>query len=168
MRRVRPLRTACLTPSVQTLKLFNVWGPNDVASGISVASRPRATVMRPMRGMLWRASKVNQRHRDRLRTKRYNPLEPDPAARRCRPKTHWRNALECSCSGRSDREMGEIAANADPLLIGFIGGAGGAGILIAERQMVADEIADRLNPAPAARRRPNNCHAVSQSLSVSQ
>src|ERR1700730_14788831 len=47
--------------------------------------------------------------------------------------------------------MGEIAANAHPLLIGFIGSAGGAGILIAERQMVADEIADRLNPAPAAK-----------------
>src|ERR1700720_1224249 len=54
----------------------------------------------------------------------------------------------------SDREMSEIAANAHPLLIGFIGGAGGAGILIAERQMVADEIADCLNPVPAARSGP--------------
>jgi hypothetical protein len=54
-------------------------------------------------------------------------------------------------AAESDREMGEVAANADPLLIGFIGGTGGAGILIAERQMVADEIADRLNPAPAAK-----------------
>jgi hypothetical protein len=40
-------------------------------------------------------------------------------------------------AAESDREMSEIAANAHPLLIGFIGGAGGAGILIAERQMVA-------------------------------
>ncbi len=54
-------------------------------------------------------------------------------------------------AAQSDGEMGEVAANAHPLLIGFIGGAGGAGILIAERQMVADEIADRLNPSPAAK-----------------
>ena len=57
-------------------------------------------------------------------------------------------------AAESDREMGEIAANADPLLIGLVGGAGGAGILIAESQLVADEIANRLNPAPPARGGP--------------
>ena len=57
-------------------------------------------------------------------------------------------------AAESDGEMRVIAANAHPLLIGFIGGAGGTGILIAKAQMVADEIANCLNPAPAARSRP--------------
>ena len=52
-----------------------------------------------------------------------------------------------------DGEMREIAADAQPLLIGLIGGARGAGILIAKGQMIADKIANRLDPAPAARRR---------------
>ena len=50
-----------------------------------------------------------------------------------------------------DRQMGEIAADADALLIGFKSGAGRASVFVAEGQMTADEIADRLNPAPAAR-----------------
>jgi hypothetical protein len=36
-------------------------------------------------------------------------------------------------------------------LIGFKSGAGRTGVFVAEGQMTADEIADRLNPAPAAR-----------------
>ena len=47
--------------------------------------------------------------------------------------------------------MGEIPADADALLIGFNSGAGRAGVVVAEGQMIADEIADRLNPTPAAR-----------------
>src|SRR6202045_4337162 len=150
MGRARPLRTAGPASSVQTLKVFKVWGPKEVASGISVASRPRATVMRPMRGMLRRASKVNQRpsrktsnHRSRILRHAYVAQKPIGVTRR-----------NVHAAAESDGEMGEIAANAHPLLIGFIGGAGGAGILIAERQMVADEIADRLNSAPATRGRP--------------
>ena len=54
-------------------------------------------------------------------------------------------------AAESDCEMGEIAADADALLIGFKSGAGRAGVFVAEGQMTADEIADRLNPAPAAR-----------------
>jgi hypothetical protein len=156
MRRVRPLRTLGSTSPVYTLKAFSTWRPKDVASGISVASRPRATVIRPMRGMLWRASKMNHR-------------PSSPAARLCRPKTHCVARRNVHAAAESDGEMGEVAANAHPLLIGFIGGAGGAGILIAQRQMVADEVGDRLNPAPAAKCRfeqlPSN---VSESLSVSQ
>jgi hypothetical protein len=37
-----------------------------------------------------------------------------------------------------DGEMRKIAADAHTLVIGFIVGASGAGILIAKRQMVAD------------------------------
>lgn len=47
--------------SVITLKLASVHGPNEVTIATSVASRPRAIRMRPIRGMLWRASKVCQR-----------------------------------------------------------------------------------------------------------
>src|SRR5580704_16429402 len=143
MRRVRPLRTAGSASSVQTRKVFKVWGPKDVASGISVASRPRATVMRPMRGMLWRASKVNQRPSIHWSGIRRHADVAQKSVGVTRRNVH--------AAAESDGEMGEIAANAHPLLIGFIGSTGGAGILIAERQMVADEIADRLNPAPAAK-----------------
>ena len=49
------------TSSVTTLKPASVQGPNDVTMATSVASRPRAIRMRPIRGVLWRASKVYQR-----------------------------------------------------------------------------------------------------------
>src|SRR5215475_15178571 len=49
------------TSSVITLKAASVHGPNEVTIATSVASRPRAIRMRPMRGLLWRASNVYQR-----------------------------------------------------------------------------------------------------------
>ena len=44
-----------------TLNPASVQGPNEVTIATSVASRPRAIRMRPMRGVLWRASNVYQR-----------------------------------------------------------------------------------------------------------
>ena len=44
--------------SVITVKLLSVFGPNVVLIATSAASRPLAISTRPMRGMLWRASKV--------------------------------------------------------------------------------------------------------------
>src|ERR1700724_321960 len=49
-------------------------------------------------------------------------------------------------AAKSDREMGEIPADADALLIGFKSGAGRAGVVVAEGQMIANEIADPLHP----------------------
>ena len=49
------------TSSVITLKPASTLGPNEVEIATSVASRPRAIRMRPMRGMLCRASNVYQR-----------------------------------------------------------------------------------------------------------
>ena len=49
------------TSSVTTLKPMSFAGPKLVESATSVASRPRAMSTRPMRGLLWRASKVYQR-----------------------------------------------------------------------------------------------------------
>ena len=51
-------RPPALTSSVQTLKLFSVLGPNVLLIATSVASRPRAIKTRPIRGTLFRASKV--------------------------------------------------------------------------------------------------------------
>ena len=50
-----------MTSSVITSKPARVHGPNEVTIATSVASRPRAIKMRPMRGLLWRASNVYQR-----------------------------------------------------------------------------------------------------------
>jgi hypothetical protein len=52
---------ADVTSLVITLKLASVHGPNEVTIATSVASRPRAIKIRPMRGLLWRASNVYQR-----------------------------------------------------------------------------------------------------------
>jgi len=52
---------ASVTSWVITLKLDIVHGPNEVTIATSVASRPRAIKIRPMRGSLWRASNVYQR-----------------------------------------------------------------------------------------------------------
>ena len=51
---------AATTSSVWTLKLASLVAPKLVERATSVASRPRAIRMRPMRGLLWRASKVYQ------------------------------------------------------------------------------------------------------------
>jgi hypothetical protein len=52
---------ADVTSSVNTLKLDNWLGPKEVTIATSVASRPFAIKIRPMRGLLWRASNVYQR-----------------------------------------------------------------------------------------------------------
>jgi hypothetical protein len=50
--------------------------------------------------------------------------------------------------------MAEIAADARPLVERLIGSLGGARVLIAEGDVVMNEIADRLDPAPARHRVP--------------
>lgn len=52
---------ADFTSSVQTLKLTSVLGPNVVLIATSIASRPLAISTRPIRGTLFRASKIYQR-----------------------------------------------------------------------------------------------------------
>ena len=54
------LRHPSLNSSVHTLKPFSVLGPKVLLIGTSAASRPRAISTRPMRGVLFRASKVYQ------------------------------------------------------------------------------------------------------------
>ena len=61
--RTREVRQAAAgsTSAVVTAKRSSVLTPNTIVIGTSAASRPRAITTRPMRGMLWRASKVCQR-----------------------------------------------------------------------------------------------------------
>ena len=47
--------------SLMMKNFFSLAEPKFVVRATSAASRPRAMTMRPMRGTLWRASKVNQR-----------------------------------------------------------------------------------------------------------
>src|SRR5512132_4583695 len=56
-----PWASAEGTSSVKTLKSASWWRPYEVVIATSVASRPRAIRMRPLRGVLWRASNVYQR-----------------------------------------------------------------------------------------------------------
>src|SRR3977135_153363 len=51
----------CGTSSLTTWKLSSLARPKEVVMAQSVASRPVAIKTRPMRGMLWRASRVHQR-----------------------------------------------------------------------------------------------------------
>jgi hypothetical protein len=55
------VESADVTSSVNTLKPASMHGPKEVTIATSVASRPRAINIRPMRGVLWRASNVYQR-----------------------------------------------------------------------------------------------------------
>src|SRR5580692_11736276 len=50
-----------VTSSVNTLNPDSWQGPKEVTIATSVASRPLAIKIRPMRGLLWRASNVYQR-----------------------------------------------------------------------------------------------------------
>src|SRR5215207_7364465 len=68
--------------------------------------------------------------------------------------------VPCAVPGRDiqaaaerERQMGVVTA--DPALLGvsLSGCAGRARVLVAERDMVVDEVADRLHPHPAGRRR---------------
>jgi len=52
LRKRTSLDASDATSTVITLKLASVQGPNEVTIATSVASRPRAIRMRPMRGML--------------------------------------------------------------------------------------------------------------------
>jgi CO/xanthine dehydrogenase Mo-binding subunit len=52
------IQTGTATSSVFTVKPVSVFGPKVVVIATSAASRPRASKIRPIRGVLWRASKV--------------------------------------------------------------------------------------------------------------
>src|ERR1700736_2042698 len=71
-------------------------------------------------------------------------------------------------AAKCDGEVRIIAADAFPLVEGFKGRLGGTRVLVAERDMVVNKIADRLNPCPARRRIPNRFQAIWDSRSVSQ
>ena len=123
MRRVRLARTSGST-SVQTWKVFKVCGPTEVATGISVASPPRETVNNTsdtghvMARVEGKPAPIEEEfeprdviHRSWIRRHADVAQKPIGVTRR-----------NIHAAAESDREMGEIAANAHPLLIGLIGG----------------------------------------------
>src|SRR5437016_3646065 len=59
---------------------------------------------------------------------------------------------DVQAAAESDRQMCVVAANAVALYVCFGRGPGGAGVLVAEGQVVVYEIADGLHPRPAERR----------------
>ena len=137
----------------------------------SAASRPRAISTRPMRGTLWRASKVYQRP-PRI------DLEPGAEIHRRRIRRHADVAeiagavarRDVHAAAERDGEVREVAAHAAPLGEAARGAARGVGVLIVELDVRVDEIADRLHPAPspAACRRtaPRPCPSSGRSRST--
>src|SRR5947209_19179797 len=59
---------------------------------------------------------------------------------------------DVQAAAESDRQMCVVAANAVALYVCFRCSPGGAGVLVAEGQVVVYEIADGLHPRPAERR----------------
>src|SRR5258708_5727353 len=53
-------------------------------------------------------------------------------------------------AAQGDGEMGEVAADADALIVAFGSGAVAAGVMVAERNALMDIVADRLHPGPSA------------------
>ena len=130
-----------------------MFGPNVVAIATSAASRPRAISIRPIRGVLKRASKM-------CHCAAQIDLEPAGEIHR---RIHRRYADIAQIAGavarrdihaaaERDRQMGEVPTHAGALLIGFPGGLGRTRVLVAEGEVVVDEVADRLHASPSGRR----------------
>ncbi len=133
-----------------TVNFFSVEGPKEVVRATSTASLPRAMTIRPMRGMLWRASKVYQRPSRKTSVQALKSIGSG-----CE-----RNADVAEIAGgvsggdiqaaeERDQQMGEIAADALALPVDIVGGFGRAGEFIAELNVVVDPVADGLNAGPA-------------------
>ena len=59
---------------------------------------------------------------------------------------------DVQAAAEGDRQMCVVATNAVALYVRFVGGSGGAGVLVAEGEVVVYEVADGLHPRPAERR----------------
>ena len=55
-------------------------------------------------------------------------------------------------AAKRDGKMRVVAAHTPALGVCFMGRSGGPGMLVAERDVILDEVADRLHPRPARRR----------------
>ena len=135
------------TSSVVTENCSRLASPNEVVMATSVASRPTAISTRPMRGVLWRASKGPP-------TVFQVGLEPCAEIHRAR---RWWNAdvsqiprsVTCRNVKRAteaDGEVLKVAADSDALRVHIQRSAGRTRKLVAERHVVMDPIADGLHP----------------------
>src|SRR6185312_17473921 len=137
------------TSSVHTLKLVKVAGPKLLLSATSAASRPRAINTLPMRGVLWRASKVC--HCPPRNTS--NQAEKSiGASTGGTPGAVARRDVHAATEGHG--KMREITADAGPVIKSFQRCAGHARVLVAEREMSVNVVADCLHTAPSRWRLP--------------
>ena len=115
----------------------------------SVASRPRAIRMRPMRGLLWRASTVCQAPPRKTSNQALKSIG-DGSARHA-DIAQIAGAIarrDIHAAAERDRQMGEVAADAFALGIAFRRGAVGAGML--DSRTGCGHGCSRGWPAPAA------------------
>jgi hypothetical protein len=86
--------------SVTTLNPISALGPNVVLRATSIASRPLAINIRPIRGTLLRGSKLTTGLRGTPRTKRRSPSDYREVVPRYRSNTQCSSAPECSYTYR--------------------------------------------------------------------
>ena len=86
--------------------------PNEVISATSMASRPRPTATRPMRGCCCERRTSASFRRGRPRTTLRSPSPRAGAARRSSGGSRRRSGRGCSALGRSDGEVRVVAADA--------------------------------------------------------
>jgi hypothetical protein len=121
-------------------------------SGISAVSLPRATAILPMRGILLRGSKVRHFLPGKLRSRRRNP-SGRRRARRCRRDGHDAASGDVEAATEGEREMSEVAADADALVERLERRSARARLQIVEFDVLMHEIADGLHTPPSRRER---------------
>ena len=140
--------STAVTSSVVTLKLASVQGPNEVTIATSVASRPRAIKMRPMRGTLLRHQKCTNLPRGRPQTKRRNRQEDRGRNADIAKIASTIARRNIHTPAKGDGEVGKIPAHAALLIINLPCRHGWVGVLVAERYVVVNVVADSLYERP--------------------
>ena len=114
-----------------------------------MASRPVAIRMRPIRGRLWRASKVYQRPPSQTWNQALKSI--GSGTRRHADITEVAGAVarrDIHAATKGDREVGEVAADAGAVEEAAIGRSQRVSVLIVEGDVIVHEVDDRLYPAP--------------------
>jgi hypothetical protein len=124
--------------------------PNVVLIATSAASRPLAIRIRPIRGMLCRASNVCQRPPTNASNQALKSIGAGSRGHTDVSKIACAiSRRDIHASAKRDGEVSEVAAHAPLLGKASHGAPGRIGSLISKRDMRVNEIADRLHPSPA-------------------
>jgi hypothetical protein len=138
--------------SVTTVKLTKALGPNVVVRATSIASRPLAINTRPIRGTLFRGSKLYPYLQGTPRTKRRSPLDYREEVPNIAQITSAIARRNVHTSTECYSEMCEIPANACSLIKCFPGGPGRTSIFVTECYVVVDEVTNCLYSRPTGSR----------------